>query len=186
MSWRCLAPAGYFLSKKAVVKLLEKLSKILWKIATFYLYQVFQFEFCKISINIRFSEYLHGFAFAWTYCRRKEKEGKKEVLEGSSFDNFFSIISLTSNSITTVIGKNWTLKSWSQSNLKLLFLANHCVKYVEMRAFTDSYFSVYNQNRVRIFPYKGRIVDVLSVDFEQVFVFQMLEVLDEIRNLSSW
>ena len=54
-----------------------------------------------------------------------------------------------------------------------------------MRAFTDSYFSVYNQNRVRIFPYKGRIVDVLSVDFEQVFVFQMLEVLDEIRNLSS-
>ena len=165
MSWRCLAPAEYFLSKTAVVKLLEKLSKILWKIATFYLYQVFQFEFCKISINIRFSEYRHGFAFAWTYCLRKEKEGKKEVLERSSFDNFFSIISLTSNSITISHWKKlnlwsqWSQKSWSQSNLKLLFLPNHCEKYVEMRAFTDSYFSVYNKNRVRIFPYKGRIVD---------------------------
>ena len=78
----------YLLLETAGVKRFGKLPKILWRIATFYSYQVFPFEFCKIFINSRFSEHRHGFAFAITYCLPKEKVGKKKVLE-SSFDNFF-------------------------------------------------------------------------------------------------
>ena len=63
--------------------------KILWRIATFYSYQIFLFEFCKSFINSRFSEHRHGFAFAITYCLQKEKVEKKKVLRRSSFDNFF-------------------------------------------------------------------------------------------------
>ena len=85
----------YLLLKTAVVKLFGKLSKILGKIATFYSYQVFPFEFCKILINSYFSEHCHGFAIASTYCLQKEKLGKEKAFGESSFDNFFSIVSLT-------------------------------------------------------------------------------------------
>ena len=90
----------YFLLKTAGVKLFGKLMKILGRIATFYSYQVFSFAFCKIFINRRFSEHRHRFAFAMTYCLQKEKVGKKKVLGGSSFDNFSSLVSLTSSPIT--------------------------------------------------------------------------------------
>ena len=54
------------------------------KDCNFLLLSGFSFEFCEIFINSRFSE----------------KVGKKKVLGRSSFDNFFSIVSLTSSSIT--------------------------------------------------------------------------------------
>ena len=38
--------------------------------------------------------------------------------------------------------------------IQLLF--SHCVKYVEIRAFSDPCFPVCEQNRIRIFPYLGR------------------------------
>ena len=76
----------YLLLKTAGVKLFGKLPKIMWRIATFYSYQVFPFEFCKIFISSRFSEHRHGLAFA---ILQKEKVGKKKVLERSNFDNFF-------------------------------------------------------------------------------------------------
>ena len=63
----------YLLLKVAVVKLFGKLLKILGRIATFYSYQVFPFEICKIFINSRFSEHCHGLAFAKTYCLQREK-----------------------------------------------------------------------------------------------------------------
>ena len=79
----------YLLLKTTGVKRFANMPKILWRIATFYSYQIFPFEFCKTFVNSRFSEHCHGFAFAITYCLQKEKVGKKKVLERSSFDNFF-------------------------------------------------------------------------------------------------
>ena len=38
--------------------------------------------------------------------------------------------------------------------LGLLYLS-HCVKYPKMQAFSDPYFSVYGQNRIRFCPYTG-------------------------------
>ena len=88
----------YLLLKAAIVKLFAKLSKILGRIATFYFYQGF------------FSEHCYGFAFAMTSCLQKVKVGKKKVLERSSFDNLFLIISLTSSSITTTLSKKLNFK----------------------------------------------------------------------------
>ena len=79
----------YLPLKTAGAKRFGKQPKILWRIATFYSYQVFPLEFCKSFINSRFLEHRHGFAFAITHCLQKEKVGKKKVLERSSFDNFF-------------------------------------------------------------------------------------------------
>ena len=59
------------------------------------------FEFCKIFINSRFSKHRRGFVFAMIYCLQKEKVRKKKVLRASTLDIFFSIVSLTSSSITT-------------------------------------------------------------------------------------
>ena len=56
------------LLKTTAAKPIGKLLKILGRIATFYSYQVFPLEFCKIFISSRFSE----------------KVGKKKVLGGSS------------------------------------------------------------------------------------------------------
>ena len=67
----------YLLLKTEVVKLFSKLLKILGRIATFYSFQVFPFEFCKIFISSIFSEHRNEFAFAMTYCLQKEKVGKK-------------------------------------------------------------------------------------------------------------
>ena len=36
---------------------------------------------------------------------------------------------------------------------------NHCEKYAEMRAFSDTYFPIYGQNSIRISPNKDRVVD---------------------------
>ena len=63
----------YLLLKTTGVKLFSKMPKILWRIATFYSYQVFPFEFCKTFIKSRFSEHRHGFAFGITYDLQKEK-----------------------------------------------------------------------------------------------------------------
>ena len=60
----------------------------------------------------RFSEHCHGFAFTMTYCLQKEKGGKKIVLGGRSFDNFFLIVSLTSSPIT--------INLWKKLNLKIV------------------------------------------------------------------
>ena len=70
---RYITSCLYLLLKSAAVKLFGKQLTILGTIATFYPYQVFPFEFCKIFINSRFSEIV----------------GKKKVLGGSSFDDFF-------------------------------------------------------------------------------------------------
>ena len=59
-----------------------------------------------------FSEHRYGFAFAMISCLQKVKVGKKKVLERSSFDNLFLIISLTSSSITTTL--------WKKLNFKIL------------------------------------------------------------------
>ena len=40
-------------------------------------------------------------------------------------------------------------------NIQLLF--SHCVKYAEIRAFSDPYFPVCGQDRIGIFPYLDRI-----------------------------
>ena len=37
------------------------------------------------------------------------------------------------------------------------------MKYTEIRAFSDPYFSIYRQNRVRIFPYLDRIGDSVQM-----------------------
>ena len=67
-----------------------------------------------------------------------------------------------------------------------------------MRAYSNPYFPLYGQNHIRVFPHMDRVVDGkisirgnqsfdirgLDDDFEQIFTFKMLEVLDEINNLS--
>ena len=63
----------YLNLQTAVVKHFGKLPKIRWRIATFYLYQILPFEFCKLFINSCFSEHRYGFAYAITYCLQKEK-----------------------------------------------------------------------------------------------------------------
>ena len=84
-----ITSCSYLLFKRAVIKLSGTLSKILWRSETFYSYQIFPYEFWKNFINSRFSEHGYRFAFAMTYCLKKEKVGKKKVLERSSFDKFF-------------------------------------------------------------------------------------------------
>ena len=96
----------YLFLKTAGVKRFGKLPKILWRIATFYSYQVFPFEFCKIFINSRFSEHRHGFAFAITYCLQKEIVRKKKVLERSSFNNFFQSFHLQVAQWQSVLERN--------------------------------------------------------------------------------
>ena len=96
----------YLLLKTAGVKRFGKLPKILWRIATFYSYQVFPFEFCKIFINSRFSEHRQGFAFAITYCLQKEKLGKKNFLQRNSFDNFFQLFHLQVALWQSVVERN--------------------------------------------------------------------------------
>ena len=96
----------YLLLKTAGVKRFGNLPKILWRIATFHSYQVFPFNFCKIFINSRFSEHRHGFAFEITYCLRKEKVGKKKVLERSSFENIFQLFHLQVAISQSVIERN--------------------------------------------------------------------------------
>ena len=43
--------------------------------------------------------------------------------------------------------------------MKLLFLLNHCVKYVEMWVFSDPYFSVFGKIRIHISMFKDRIIN---------------------------
>ena len=38
-----------------------------------------------------------------------------------------------------------------------------CVKHAEIRAFFDPYFSVYEQNHIRIFPYLDRIGESVQI-----------------------
>ena len=47
----------YLVLKTGLIKVFGKLSKIMWKIPTFYSYQVFLFKFCKNLINSCFSEH---------------------------------------------------------------------------------------------------------------------------------
>ena len=102
----------YLLLKTAVVKLFGKLPKILWRIATFYSYQIFPYRFWKTFINSRFSEHRYGFAFAMTYCLQKEKVGKKKVLEQSSFDKFFRSFHLQFITISRWKKLNFTTVWW--------------------------------------------------------------------------
>ena len=76
-------------------------------------------------INNRFSDNCHGFVFAMTYYLEKGRQVKSKVLGGSSFDNFFSIVSPTSSSSTICF--------WKQLNFKIV---NSVVNYTEMRAFS--------------------------------------------------
>ena len=69
--------------------------KIVERNATFYSYQLFPVEFCKIIIKRRFSKHRHGFTFAITYCLQTERIEKKKIFGGNSFDKFFSIVSFT-------------------------------------------------------------------------------------------
>ena len=96
----------YLLLKTAGVKLFRKQPKTLWRIATFYPYEVLPFEFCKIFNNSRFPEHRHGFAFGIIYCLQKEKVGKKKVLERSSFDNFFQAFHLQVAPSQLVVNRN--------------------------------------------------------------------------------
>ena len=43
---------------------------------------------------------------------------------------------------------------------KIEILRKHCVKYVEIRAFSDPYFDVYEKRRFRIFSHIDRIRDI--------------------------
>ena len=86
-----------------------------------------------------------------TYFLEKETKEKEKVLEKSSFDHFFFVNLHTSSSIT--------ISLWKKINFKILiFLPYHCVKYAEMQDFFDTFFLAYGQNRIRVSPYKDRVV----------------------------
>ena len=95
----------HLLLKTAVVKRFGKLLKILWRISTFYSYQVFPFQFCKNLINSRFQEHRHRVVFTMTYCLQKEKVGKKKFLERNGFDNFTIGIFLYMDRIVSVFSR---------------------------------------------------------------------------------
>ena len=64
-------------------------------------------------INSRFSEDCHVFIlFAMTYYLEKGKQVNSKVIGGSSFDNFFLIVSPTSGSSTICF--------WKQLNFKIV------------------------------------------------------------------
>ena len=46
----------------------------------------------------------------------------------------------------------------------------HCTKYTKIRAFFDTYFPVYRQNRIRISPYMDRIYDIRENSDTIVFI----------------
>ena len=44
--------------------------------------------------------------------------------------------------------------------MEMEILRKHCAKYAEIRAFSDLYFPVYGQKRIRIFSHMARIGDI--------------------------
>ena len=89
--------------KNSRCKTFRKTAEIPGKVCNLYSDQVFPFEFSKIFINSRFSEHIHGVAFAMICCLQNEQTGKKKVFGRSSFAvliTVFSIVSLINTSIT--------------------------------------------------------------------------------------
>ena len=156
--WIFINSCPCFLLKTVVLKLLGKLSKILWRMATFYSDQVS--SFVTFLLTATFQNIVTGLLLrCLTNCKNKKQVFKKEV----DLTIFFSIISLQLALSQSVFERNETLKPWSQSNLKLLYLSNNCVRYAKILAFSDPYFTIYEQNCIHISPFPcihiSRIVD---------------------------
>ena len=104
-------------------------------------------KFLKFLLTAVFQNIVMALLLQWLTACKKKKLGTKKVLERSSFDNFFPSFCLQVALSQSAVETNLTLKSWSMSNLKVLFLLYHRVQNAEMRAFSDPYFPAYGQNR---------------------------------------
>ena len=106
-----------FALKNSCYKTFRKIAENLWRIATYHSFQVLPLIFAKFLLIAVFQNIVTGLLLRWLTAYKKKS--RKEGVERSSFDNF-SIISLTSSSITISLWMKLNLKLRSQSNLKLL------------------------------------------------------------------
>ena len=98
-----------FALKNSCYKTFRKTAGNLWRIATYYSFQVLPLIFAKFLLIAVFQNIVTGLLLRWLAAYKKKS--RKEGVEKSSFDNFFSIIPLTSSSIT--------ISLWMKLNFKI-------------------------------------------------------------------